>query len=67
MHHMRCWYRGCDKPGDSRPIFAQVHSLPGAMKLCDRHMSELAREPDMVSTAIERPDTTAVDWRRPRA
>ena len=57
MNAMRCWYRGCLEQGDPRPLFAHAHDLPAAIRLCDRHVSELAREPDRAAKAIERPQT----------
>lgn len=57
MNAMRCWYRGCTEQGDPRPLFAHAHGLSASIRLCDRHLSELAREPDRAIVVIERPRT----------
>jgi hypothetical protein len=57
VNAMRCWYRGCVEQGDRRPLFANAHGLPASIRLCDRHLSELAREPDRTAIAIERTRT----------
>jgi hypothetical protein len=55
MNAMRCWYRGCLDHGDPRPLFAYAHGLPASIRLCDRHISELARDPDRAASMIDRP------------
>jgi hypothetical protein len=55
MNPLLCWYRGCAAPGDPRPLFAYAHGLPAAVRLCDRHMSELARDSDRAAELVERP------------
>ena len=50
-----CWYMGCMNDGLPRPIFAQAHDLHASLRLCERHMSELSREPDRAGTLVHRP------------
>jgi hypothetical protein len=54
----RCWFKACLKQGEPRPIFAHAHALPASLRLCDRHLSELAQDPDNATTSIERPERT---------
>lgn len=51
----RCWYRGCDKPGETRPIFAHAHDLAAGLRLCDAHLSEIAHDPDHAAAWVCRP------------
>lgn len=55
VNDKRCWFRDCEALGEPRPIFAHGHDLPAAVRLCDRHLSELVREPGCVGELIERP------------
>lgn len=55
MNEKQCWYRRCEAQGDTRPLFARSHDLPAGLRLCDRHLSVLARSPESAPAAIERP------------
>lgn len=50
-----CWFRGCTSDGLPRPVFARAHDLHASLRLCERHMSELSRDPDRAATAVEGP------------
>lgn len=56
MNEKQCWYRGCEARGETRPLFAHSHNLPAPLRLCDRHLSELARARETAASSIERPN-----------
>ena len=49
-----CSFRGCTAVGLPRPLFARVHDLPMTLRLCERHLSELSRQPELASSSVER-------------
>ena len=51
----RCWFRGCGAVGEPRPTFGRAHELPITLRLCERHLSELARDPARAAIVVERP------------
>ncbi|HEY6057395.1 MAG TPA: hypothetical protein VIV06_05145 [Candidatus Limnocylindrales bacterium] len=55
MNDKACWYRDCTSEGLPRPLFAQSHRLHASLRLCERHLSELARDPDSAAARVERP------------
>ena len=50
-----CWFRGCTRPGEPRPLFAYGHDLPAILRLCQTHMSAVADSGELVATHLVRP------------